>query len=153
MTYNKQLSSTITGEVKLTDKVTAIKNFAKSYEMRLRGGTFDTTTNSWVIKNKALVGSDFINLTTGILTSFCENANLFTTKKADKFLFEYADAFYKVNGMCLNDISIKENKYRPALKMFKDTLGNIGDIITGSKDSLKDIFKKYEEMEDQREDF
>ena len=152
--YNNQLqSSTIQGEKKLTDKVTAIKNFAKSYEMRLRGGVFDTTTNGWVLKNKALVGSKFINLSTGVLTSFCENANLFTTKDKDKFLFEFADAFYKVNGLCLNDVSVKESYYRSALKMFKDTLSNIGDIITGSKDSLKAIFDKYEEDRAVSEEF
>ena len=145
--YNRQLQgAAIQGESNLTDKVTAIKNFAKSYEMRLRGGTFDTSTNSWIIKNKALVGNDFINLTTGILTSFCENSNLFTTKDKDKFLFEFADAFFKVNVMCLNDDSLKEENYKPALKMFKDTMSNVGDIITGSKEDLKSIFDKYEEQ-------
>lgn len=152
--YNTSLpSSQIQGEGKLTDKVTSIKNFAKSYEMRLRGGTFDTTTNSWIIKNKALVGSDFINLSTGILMSFCESANLFTTKDKDKFLFEFADAFFKVNGFCLNDVSLKVRNYKPALKMFKDTLGNIGDIITGSKEDIKGIFNKFEEQQEQGEDF
>jgi hypothetical protein len=146
--YNTQLTgAAIQCEDNLTDKVTAIKNFAKSYEMRLRGGVFNTSTNSWLIKNKALVGDDFISLTTGILTSFCENSNLFTTKDKDKFLFEFADAFFKVNVMCLNDDSLKEEKYKPALKMFKDTMSNVGDIITGSKEDIKGIFDKYEEQE------
>ena len=150
---NQFTTAQMQGEQSLSGKITSIKNFAKSYEMRLRGGTFDSTSNSWIIKNKALVGDDFINITTGILTSFCESANLFTDKDYDKFLFEFSDAFFKVNVMCLNDISLKERKYRGVLKMFKDTLSNIGDIITGSKDSLKDIFKHYEEPPEKVEEF
>jgi hypothetical protein len=137
----------------IPDKITGLRNMAISYEMRLRGGVFSPAANSWVIKNKALAGEDFINQTTGILTSFCENVNLFTTKKDDKFLLEFADAFYRVNVFCLNDNSIVASNYRAVIKMFKDTLSNIGDVILGSKDSLKGVFEKYEAQNEEGEEF
>lgn len=137
----------------IPDKITALRNMSISYEMRLRGGVFDTNTNSWIIKNRALAGENFINNTTGIITSFCENVNLFTTKNREQFILEYSDAFFKVNNMALNDLTINEQNYKPVIKMFKDTLGNIGDVILGSKDSLKGVFDKYETPREEVEEF
>lgn len=137
----------------IPDKITALRNMAVSYEMRLRGGVYNSSTGSWVLKNKSLAGQEFINQTTGMLTSFCENVNLFTTKKEDKFLLEFADAFYRVNVFCLNDQTVPVETYRAVIKMCKDTLSNIGDVILGSKDTLKGVFEKYETPNEETEEF
>lgn len=138
----------ISGEGKLPDKISAIKNLAKSYNMRTRGFGWNTSNDSWIITGKALAGSDFINETTGIITSFAEPANLMTTKEPQKFLMEFADAFFRVNTMAVNDISIPQVTYRALIKMFKDTMSNIGDIITGSREVYKEIYKNPDYMND-----
>ena len=134
-------SHDVTGEGTLPDKITALKNLAKSYDMKMRGFKLDTSNDKWVIAGKALSGSDLITQSTGIISSFAENANLMTTKPPEKFLREFADAFYRINTQILNDMSTPMENYRAVIKMFKDTMSNIGDIITGSKSSLEGIFK------------
>lgn len=132
----------ISGERNLYDKITAIKNLAKSYDMRVRGFKWDSSNDRWLPSGKALTGSNFITQSVGIITSFAEPANLMTDKTPEKFQMEMADGFYRINTMILNDESIPQENYRAVIKMFKDTMSNIGDIITGSKDTLKHIFGK-----------
>lgn len=146
-----EYETTITGEDNLHNKITAIKNMAKSYEMRLKGFKWDITNNSWIPNNTALVGKNFIDLTVGILTSFCESANLLTTKDEESFAIQYADAFYKVNVLALNDETLRDNKYRSVIKMFKDTLRNIGDILIGSREIMQMSFSNGEQQEQQTE--
>jgi len=134
----------VSGERSLPDKITALKNIAKSYDMKMRGFKLDTSNDKWTIAGKALAGSDFITQSTGIISSFAENANLMTGKTPEKFLMEFADAFYRINTAILNDMSIPAANYRAIIKMYKDTLSNIGDIITVSRSTLKDIFRTYE---------
>ena len=141
-----QESFEISGEHKLPDKISAIKNLAKSYNLRVRGFSWNTSNDSWIIAGKALAGSDFINETTGIITSFAEPANLMTTKDPQKFLMEFADAFFRVNTAAVNDLSIPQSTYRALIKMFKDTMSNIGDIITGSREIYREIYKNPEFM-------
>lgn len=135
-------SNEISGERNLPDKVTAIKNLAKSYDMRMRGFKWDSSNDKWLPSGKALAGSNFITQSVGIITSFAEYANLITTKTSEKYLMEFADAFYRVNTMILNDESIPQENYRAVIKMFKDTMSNIGDIITGSRATMNKIFEK-----------
>ena len=133
-------NSDITGEKTLPDKITALKNLAKSFEMKMCGYKPDTSNDKWVIAGEALAGSSAIDQASGIIYSFAENANLFTTKTADKFLIEFTDAFYKTSVSILNDQATPSENHRAVIKMFKDTLSNIGDIITGSKQTLSKIF-------------
>lgn len=135
------------------DKVTALKNFAISYEAKLRGGVYDASTGKFKYINKALVGNDFINKTTGMINTFAEEANLFTTKDREKFILEFADLFYRVNVFCLNDPTLPADNYRSVIKIAKDTVSNLGDIFLGSKDSIKGIFEKYETPETSEEEF
>lgn len=134
----------VSGERTLPDKITALKNLAKSFDMKMNGFKLDTTNDSWVIAGTALAGGNTINLATGILSSFAENANLITTKTAEKFLMEFTDGFFKVNVMILNDPNTPADNYKAVIKIFKDTLSNIGDIITGSKAHMVKVFDNPE---------
>jgi hypothetical protein len=148
-----QENNEITGERNLPDKITSLKNLAKSYDMRMRGFKWESSNDKWVIAGKALAGSNFITQSVGIITSFAEYANLMTTKTKEKFMMEFADAFYRVNTMILNDESIPQELYRAVIKMFKDTMSNIGDIIVGSKETMKKIFEKEEFISNNQEDY
>lgn len=136
----------ISGEHNLRDKFTAIKNLAKSYEMRLRGFKWSTSGEKWVhYGDKALTGGNFITSTTGIISSFTEYANLITTKDKEKFARQYMDAFMRVNVMMLNDPTVPAKNYRAVIKMFKDTMDNTGDIITGSRELTRSSFREEQE--------
>ena len=150
---NPKEDYSITGEDNIQNKATSIKNMSKSYEMRLRGFKWDISENKWIPHTRALVGSEFIDLTVGILTSFSETANLMTTKEQETFLIQFSDAFFKVNNMCLNDMSLRDVHYRSVLKMFKDTLLNIGEIILGSRDILKNVFSEQEHVDHEGGEF
>lgn len=140
----------ITGERSLPDKITALKNLALSYDMKMRGFKLDSSNDKWIIAGKALAGSNLITQSTGIISSFAENANLMTGKTIEKFMMEFADAFYRINTMILNDMATPEKNYRAVIKMFKDTMSNIGDIITVSRSTLKEIFHNLE-LKDSRD--
>lgn len=140
----------ISGEVKIHDKITSIKNIAKSYEKRMEGCVWDSEKNAWKYKNHSLAGQDFITSTVGILTSFCESSNLITTKSSHDFKVQCFEILYKVNNMILNSDVVPAMHQRTIFMMFKDSMFNIGDIITGSRDLLKDVFKK--ELEEKMED-
>jgi len=143
----------VSGERTLPDKITALKNLAKSFDMKMNGYKSSSTTDQWVIAGEALAGSNLINLATGILSSFAENANLMTTKNSEKFLMEFTDAFFKVNGMILNDPATPSENHRAVIKMFKDTLSNIGDIITGSKSTVSKVFDNPDLLKDSSDDY
>jgi hypothetical protein len=134
----------IQGERKVKDKITALKNLSKSYEMRMRGFHQNTTGDSWYASGVALAGEDFIRQSSGILNSFTESVNLITDKDREKFVMEFLDAFYRVNTMALNDPTVPTENYRAVIKMFKDTLSNTGDVITGSKGMFDKVFHQQE---------
>lgn len=137
-------SHDITGERSLPDKITALKNLAKSYNMKMRGFELDTSNDKWLITGKALSSSDLITQSTGIISSFAENANLMTGKTPEKYMMEFADAFYRINTAILNDMGTPAENYRAVIKMFKDTMSNVGDIITVSREYLQQIFKRFD---------
>ena len=126
----------VSGEITLKDKITAIKNLSKSLELRLRGYMYNTSNEKWNVVGFSLAGKDFINKVVGMVNSFSETANLITTKNEEKFFVQYADFFRRLNNLLLNDETITAENYRTIIKMCKDTMVNIGDIITGSRDFI-----------------
>lgn len=126
----------VQNETNIKDKITALKNLSKSLEFKLLGYMYNTSSDRWVIRSKALAGSDFINKVVGMVNTFTENANLITTKRTEGFFMQYADFFRRLNNLLLNDESVPADNYRSIVKMCKDTMVNIGDIITGSREFI-----------------
>lgn len=135
MAYN---SEEITGEETLRSKSTALKNMAKSYEKRVSGWGWNQNDNSWEIKGPALAGSQLIQDSTSIILSFCETANLITTKDELRFKAQFFDAFHRINAMCTNSRQVFQERYRAFIKIFKDTMQNVGDIIVGSRKLIRE---------------
>lgn len=129
-----------TNQSNLPDKVSALKNLANSFDMKMRGFKMNTTNDQWIPAGEALAGSKVIDQGTGMITSFAEEVNLMTTKDKEKFLMEFTDAFFKFNVMILNDQATPQETHRAVAKIFKDTFSNIGDIITGSKSTYAKMF-------------
>lgn len=127
----------ISSEDKLNNKSTAIKNIAKSYEMRCKGWKPDTSNENWIPTGEPQLASGlFISSSTAILTSFCEYANLITTKDKVQFFRQYKDAFKRINYLMLNSPADKPHNVRIGVKLFKDAMVNIGDIICGSRELI-----------------
>lgn len=126
----------------LQDKVTRIKNVAISYRMILEGKTFIEEEGAFVQTRPAIAGNHFTSLSYGIVNSFAEDSNLLTQKDLEKFNIQFIDAFVKIEMLSLRDRSICERDQRAILKLFKDTLINIGDVITGSKENMEKVFAK-----------
>jgi len=137
----------ISGEKNLPDKMTALKNMAKGFEMKMSGFKLDTSNEKWIIAGKALATSDLISKASGIIGTYTENINLITTKSPEKFLMEFTDAFFKVNVMILNDEGIPADNHRAIIKIFKDTMSNIGDVITGSRILVQKVFDNEKAFE------
>lgn len=142
------ITNEVNGERSVNDKITALKNIAKSYEMKLKGYKLSSNNEKYEISGRALAPEDIITASTGILGSYTEYSNLITTKHPDKFAYESADAFFKVNVMLLNHDGLKSENYRTVLKMFKDSMSNVGDIICGSRSFMEKIVHKEEPKEE-----
>jgi len=148
MTYQED-GHEIQGEKILEDRVTAIKNIPKSYEMRMRGYIWKQSSNEWEINRPAFAGSDYISQTTLMISSYCEGPNLITKKGPEKFLRQFSDAFFRMLTMAVNDITVKQEDMRSIVKVFKDIMDNIGDIIVdeNSRDIVKGIIAFKEKTE------
>jgi len=146
---NKEFTSrkeiTIAKETDLTNRVTQINKIALSYRMILEGKTFFEETGSFKQTGPAIAGKKFISLSYGVINSYSNESNLITEKDFDKFAIQFMDAFEKVNNLILRDRSISEKDYRVIIKLFKDKLMNIGDIITGASGNMEKIFNTYKE--------
>ena len=69
-----------------------------------------------------------------------------TTKGTTSFYMQAWDSWTKINrSLVLRDRAIPEKNARLILKLFKDNLINLGEIILGSKVNMDKIFDGYKE--------
>lgn len=132
-----------TKEKNISDKVTKINELALSYKMVLEGKTYLEDQGGYKQTGPAIAGKHFIALSYGILNAYASQANLLTKKDMGRFAYQFIDAFEKIENLSLRDRSISEKDQRTVLKLFKDTLMNIGEIITGSAGNMEKVFTKY----------
>lgn len=136
-------------EQELTNKVTALNEMSLEFTTKLEGKTYDAETGAYVQTGKALVGRDFILLAGGILNSFAANANYLSGKERESFFMQFKDAHQKVNlSLSMRNRAVPEATQRAVLKMFKDTLWNVGDIITGAKGNMEKVFGSNGQKDD-----
>ena len=133
-------------------KVTKLTQFAMSFRMTLEGKHYDEEKGGYRQTAKAIAGQRFIAKTNGILMSYASESNLLTQKNIETFVVQYADACRKVEAELLRDRSISEKNTRVIFKMFKDTLFNIGEVITGSKENMKAVFGRIEQERQENRD-
>lgn len=128
-------------------KVTKLSHLAMAFRMTIEGKEYDEEKGGYRQTGKAIAGKRIINKMNGILTAFASESNLLTSKQMEQsFIVQYADACRKVETELLRDRTVSERDTRVIFKTFKDTLFNIGEIITGSKENMRAVFGKIEEM-------
>jgi len=134
----------------VSKKVTKLTQLAMSYRMVLEGKSFDEESEGYKQTSKSIAGKRFIAKSYGLLMSYASESNLLTQKDMDTFAMQYWDTCRKVESELLRDRSINEKNTRVIFKMFKDTLFNIGEIITGAGKNMDAIFGKI--VEDRKEE-
>jgi len=128
----------------VTKKITKLTQFSMAFRMSLEGKAYDEEKGGYKQTSKSIAGKRFISKSTGILNAYASESNLLTQKDIETFVIQYADACRKVETELLRDRSISEVHTRVIFKMFKDTLFNIGEIITGSKSNMEAVFGKLD---------
>lgn len=136
----------------VSQKVTELKTIVYNYRMILEGRTYVQESGGYVQEGSALAGRNFIALSSGILGSYADESNLLTQKDFEKFALQFIDAFEKIENMIMRDRTIGEKDSRPIFKLFKDSLMNLGDIITGSKENMKLIFQSIQDKNKKEND-
>ena len=129
----------------ITDGVLSVDDIASNYKYVLEGKSLNEEKTHYVQTGKAIAGSNFIRLSYGVLSSFAAQANLVSSKDLDTFNIQFKDAFRKVNTMALRDNTLNERNQRLIIKMFKDAMKNVGDIITNNQDNMRNVFSGYED--------
>lgn len=136
----------------VSKRVTKLTQLPMSFRMSLEGKSYDEEKGGYRQTSKAIAGQRFISKSNGILTSFASESNLLTQKNMETFIIQFADACRKIEKELLRDRSISEKNTRVIFKMFKDTLFNVGEIITGSKENMQAIFGQIDkERQENRE--
>lgn len=133
-------------------KVTKLTQLPMAFRMALEGKNYDEEKGGYRQTGKAIAGQRFIAKAHGILTSFASESNLLTQKNIDTFVMQYADACRKVETELLRDRSISEKNTRVIFKMFKDTLFNIGEVITGSSKNMEAVFGRIDQDRKENKD-
>lgn len=137
----------------LADKATSIQEIANSYDLTMRGYSINLAESRWEITGQAMMTEEYIRATTSILQSFCNQANLITTKDEDKFFRAYADAFHRVNALLLNNKTRNGDMYNVSIKLFKDHMESIGDILVGSRNLMENVYKSYDSSSNQHGEY
>ena len=128
-----------------------LNSIAKEYRAILEGKKREEGTEKYVQVTTAIASQKFIDVTYGILNSFSEQSNLVTSKDEETFFIQYTDAFNKINNLMLQDRAISPDVQSSIIKLVKDRLKNIGDIITNNKNNMDAVIGRIGE-EDREED-
>jgi len=128
-----------------------LNNIALEFKAILSGKDKQEGTENYVQVGRAWASRSFIDASYGILNSYSEQANLVTSKDEETFFIQFTDAFNKINNMMLLDRSILPKFYSPIIKLIKDRLVNIGNIITNNNGNMEAVIGRI--GEEQREEY
>lgn len=124
-------------------KLLQLQNIAREYKATLEGKTRADQSDSDKIvfkqTGKALASRNFIHITHSILYSYADQANIASNKTIDQFFIQFKDAFDKVQNMALRDSTISDRDHSGIIKLFKDKLLNIGQIITNETGNMNTL--------------
>jgi len=142
-------ANSIIGFSKEDNEILKVQNIAKEYKATLEGKKKDDLNNKYIQTNKAIASQRFIDLTYSMLNSFAEQSNIVSGKDIDNFFIQYRDAFNKMQNALLRDRGIEDKSQSLIVKLFKDKLLNIGEIITNNKGNMEAIVGRYHNKEDE----
>lgn len=131
-----------------------VQGIAEEYKATLEGKKKDRGNKEFVQDTKAIASQVFINLTYSMLNSFAEQSNIVSNKTIETFMIQYKDAFNKMQNSLLRDRGMENKHQSVIIKLFKDKLFNIGQIITNNKGNMEAIVGRFHtNEEDNKFDF
>ena len=130
-----------------------INNIALEYKYTLEGKTLDESEGKWIQTGVALAGYEFIKITFSMINSYAELANLVSGKTQTDFYMQYKDSVKKQFILVRKDRSIEAKNKSSVMKLFKDKLLNIGDIICNTDGNMASIVKGLEAKKDDEDIF
>jgi len=137
-TVNTELNS-------FRETATSIKILVRSLELRLSGKKWLGKGNEYSEGGVPLCGTSVINKATALLHPFCEESNLITMKDITTFERQKYNTNRTLNALLMENSTTNAQDNKIIFEMFANTLQNIGDIILGSKQLMKDIINGNEE--------
>lgn len=131
----------------IIDNLTDIKDIVRGFELGLRGYVWDSRGNSYKHSTDALASDNFISSAVNLLQTFAEKTNLLTTKKYEKFMFQYWEIVSRcIAFTCESGVGLPKKNQQNIIKMFKSCLSNIGDIIVGNRELTGKIIYNNDEV-------
>jgi len=143
----KSVRIPIPEDKELNNMLLRVNLITLEFKMILEGKTVSDDNKNYLQTSKAMIGDHSIKLLCSLLQSYSAMANLVSQKDIEKFNIQFIDAFIKANNYILRDRTVKEKDARMIIKLFKDKLCNIGDIITNNKKNMESVMGRMEEVE------
>lgn len=130
------------------ERLLKINNIPLEYKATLEGKKKDEETGEYIQVGKAMASSNFIRISFSILNSFGDQSNIVSKKQIETFFIQFRDAFNKINAMILRDRAIDEKNTSGIIKMFKDKMLNLGEIISGNDKRIIEMMLQGRANED-----
>lgn len=142
-----QYSDTVidTSENSLSDKITAIKTIATDFERRITGFSQKDKGATWIYVGNPLVSKQTASKLSGLMQSFANEINLISEKDNLNLAWQKYETIHCAIANCLMDIGCPAENYSIVIKMFKNTLKNISDVIGTSKKMFEKMFNSADE--------
>lgn len=129
-------------EKNLDDKITATESMVQDFQHRLKGYKKTGRGDKWDESNAIpLCGSELMDVLCGLLESFTNRVMLLVSKqKYDRSVDELQNTLEAIDYLCLRaEIGVKE--YKIVIQYFVNSLSNILDVTTSSREYMKDRFR------------
>ena len=127
------------------DKITNIKNLARSFELRLLGYEWDDAGQKFRYNGNVLCGTETAKILVGLIQPFSESISLIG--ELDRLTYEkrFYNLMRTVNSKLIKQEDCPTENYEVIWEMFKNTLDNITDVTIKSKSFIGKIFNPEKE--------
>jgi len=129
---------------KIKDKVTSLRNFLDSFQKKMEGYEYVSSTDRITYTGRVLAGKNTIQKLVALLSPFCENTNLIGEVNIEDFYRKKHRIHSTVNAILLTSIDVLPENYNTIMETFKNTFVNISNVSNNSKDLLKGQFSGNE---------
>jgi hypothetical protein len=125
-------------------ELTTIKHMVRNLELKLQGYVWSANADKMIYTGSPLAKKRVINSATSLLQSFCDNANLITSKDKLTIFKQKWEINSTFNKVLARNIGDNTDNYDVIMKSFKATFQNILDIIKDSKDLMTSFYGNEE---------
>lgn len=129
---------------KIKDKVTSLKNYLDSFQKKMEGWEYISSTDRLTYTGRVLAGSNTIQKLSSILSPFCENTNLIGEINLEEFYRIKHRIHTTVNNILFSGTDILPENYNTVIETFKNNFIKASNVSNNSKEFLKGQFSGNE---------